>query len=362
VLEGISQARYGAGMPAAPIAVVDDARFDAHEERSGDHPECPERLHAARNGLYARLPDSARELVPAREARHHELERLHRPEYVRHLESRLRDGYGNLDADTYFSPGTREAAWLAAGAAIDFAATLCSPRAQRGVALLRPPGHHAIPRASMGFCLFNNVALAARAALESGLSRVAIVDWDVHHGNGTQDMFYDDPRVLFVSLHQFPFYPGTGAPHEIGHGAGTGYTANLALPAGSGDEAYGAAFREIALPLIGQYAPELVLVSAGFDAHARDPLASMELSTLTYAAMASSLIDAVDALGHGRIGFVLEGGYDLQALEASVSEVTRSLLGQRTELAEGRIRAAERAALDATRRSLEPHWTSLARQ
>jgi len=344
----------------APIAIVDDARFDAHEDQSGTHPECPERLSAARQGLYSRLTQEARLPVLAREATIAELQWVHRPEYVSRLVTRLADGHGNLDADTYFSPGTREAAWLAAGGAIDFATALTSGAAQRGVALLRPPGHHAVPRSSMGFCLFNNVALAARAALESGLQRVAIVDWDVHHGNGTQEIFYDDPRVLFISLHQFPFYPGTGAPHEIGIGAGRGFTANLALPSGSGDEVYGAAFREVVLPLLGEFAPELVLVSAGFDAHARDPLASMQLSTATYAGMASELQASVDQLGHGRIGFMLEGGYDLQALEASVAQVAASLLGTRGELASGKLRAMERAAIDATRRALGQHWTSLA--
>jgi acetoin utilization deacetylase AcuC-like enzyme len=211
----------------------------------------------------------------------------------------------------------------------------------------------------MGFCLLNNVAVAASAALAAGLSRVAVVDWDVHHGNGTQEMFYDDPRVLFISLHQFPFYPGTGAAREIGRGAGRGFTANLALPEGSGSETYGAAFREVVLPLLRNYAPELVLVSAGFDAHARDPLASMNLSSDTYGALASALLDLVDAEGHGRIGFVLEGGYDLVALADSIHHVGRALLGVRTELPLGKLRAPEQAAIDATRRYLEPFWQFL---
>ena len=208
----------------------------------------------------------------------------------------------------------------------------------------------------MGFCLRNNVALAASAALAKGLKRVAIVDWDVHHGNGTQDMFYHDANVLFVSLHQFPFYPGTGAPTEIGRDAGLGYTANLALPAESGPETYGAAFREVVLPVVQQYAPELVLVSAGFDAHERDPLASMNLDRQTYGALASSLLDLVDTLGHGRIGFVLEGGYDLYALSDSVQEVAGALLGARTELPLGRLHSREREAIARTCEQLAPHW------
>jgi acetoin utilization deacetylase AcuC-like enzyme len=343
-------------MPTAPVAIVDDVRLDAHADSSGQHPECPERLLAARQGLYARLPQAEREQLTLRAATPAELARMHSPEYLASLDVRLRAGYGELDGDTYFSPGTREAAWLAAGGAIDLTKKLLGGAAQRGVALLRPPGHHALPDTSMGFCVFNNVALAASEALAQGLTRVAIVDWDVHHGNGTQSMFYGDPRVLFLSLHQYPFYPGTGAAREVGSGAGAGFTANLALPGGSGDEVYGAAFREVVLPVLREFAPELVLVSAGFDAHARDPLASMELSSETYCAMAGALIDLVDEVGHGRIGFVLEGGYDLQAIEASVGQVAAALRGARVELPLGAVPERARGAIEASRRALSGRW------
>jgi acetoin utilization deacetylase AcuC-like enzyme len=339
-----------------PVAIVDDPRFDAHHDGSGHHPECPERLDAAREGLNLGLGEAARNAVTAREITTDELARVHSLAYVERLQARLCNGFGHLDPDTYFSPGTREAAWLAAGGVVDMAQGLVTGTYKRGVALLRPPGHHAVAAASMGFCLLNNVALAASAALAQGLKRVAIIDWDVHHGNGTQDMFYQDANVLFTSLHQYPFYPGTGAPSEIGCEAGTGYTANLALPADSGPETYGAAFREVVLPMLRQYQPELVLVSAGFDAHQRDPLASMNLDRQTYGALASSLIDLVDSLGHGRIGFVLEGGYDLYALSDSVQEVARALLGTRTELPFGRLHARERQAIEYTRKQLAPHW------
>jgi acetoin utilization deacetylase AcuC-like enzyme len=347
-------------MPNSPIAIVDDTRFDAHTDSAGQHPECPERLLAARQGLYARLPESERDKLAVRMATPAELARMHSAEYLASLDVRLREGHGELDGDTYFSPGTREAAWLAAGGAIDLTKQLLRGAAQRGVALLRPPGHHALPDTSMGFCVFNNVALAASEALAQGLTRIAIVDWDVHHGNGTQDMFYGDPRVLFVSLHQYPFYPGTGAPHEIGTGAGAGFTANLALPGGSGDEVYGAAFREVVLPVLREFGPELVLVSAGFDAHARDPLASMELSSAAYLAMAGELIDLVDTIGHGRIGFVLEGGYDLQAIEASVGQVGAALRGARLELPRGAVPERARLAIDASRRALGGRWQLMA--
>ncbi|HKU39863.1 MAG TPA: histone deacetylase [Polyangiales bacterium] len=341
------------------IAIVDDVRFDAHTDPYGQHPECPERLLAARQGLYGRVPEPERAHVAVRPATPAELQRMHTAQYLASLDERLRGGYGELDADTYFSPGTREAAFLAAGGAIDLTKQLLRGAATRGIALLRPPGHHAVAATSMGFCVFNNVALAASEALAQGLQRVAIVDWDVHHGNGTQDMFYDDPRVLFVSLHQYPFYPGTGAAHENGRGPGAGYTANLPLPAGCGDEVYGEAFRKVVLPVLKAFQPELLLVSAGFDAHARDPLASMQLSSAMYCAMAGALLDVVDGLGHGRIGFLLEGGYDLQAIEASVAQVARAIRGERIELAQGAIPERAELAIDASRRALGGRWPQL---
>lgn len=342
-----------------PIALVDDTRFADHFERSGDHPECPERLTAAREGLLAGLGNTTPRIIQAREASDVELERVHAPQYITRLRSRLAHGFGQLDPDTYFSPGTREAAWLAAGTTIELAQQLITSPQKRGVALLRPPGHHAVPGGSMGFCLLNNVALAARAALASGLSRVAIVDWDVHHGNGTQDAFYDDPRVLFISLHQYPFYPGTGAPEDIGRDRGRGFTANLALPAESGPDVYGAAFARVVMPLLQQHAPEMVLVSAGFDAHRSDPLAAMNLDHQTYSALASALLDFVDQPGNaaqGRIAFILEGGYDLSALSDSVRAVAQTLCGERLALPQGRLRGHEYSALAATREQLAPYW------
>jgi acetoin utilization deacetylase AcuC-like enzyme len=208
----------------------------------------------------------------------------------------------------------------------------------------------------MGFCLLNNVAVAASAALASGARKVAIVDWDVHHGNGTQAMFYDDPRVLFISLHQYPFYPGTGAAAEVGDGAGRGYTANVALPAGQGPETYAYAFRRVVLPLLDRFAADLVLVSAGFDAHARDPLAQMHLDDESYRAMASALIDHAERTGHGRVGLLLEGGYDLIALERSIACAARALTGERLALSEDAPQRDGRDAVERTRAALEPFW------
>lgn len=341
------------------VGIIDDGRFDAHEA-DAPHPERPERLEAARAGLSRALPPELRLRLSPRLPTAEELERAHSRTYLQRLERRLMEGgSGHLDADTYFGPGTREASLLAAGAALEMTTALLRGDVERGVALVRPPGHHARPDTAMGFCLLNNVAIAARRALDEGAERVAILDWDVHHGNGTQEMFYDDPRVLFVSLHQFPFYPGTGAPHEVGEGAGRGFTANVGLPSGSGPEAYGLAFRDVVLPVLDAFRADLVLVSAGFDAHARDPLASMHLDAATYGAMTTALVRHVEATGHGKLGVVLEGGYDLVALEESVGAMAEALVGQATELPVEAPGPHARAAVEATRNALRPYWTAL---
>ena len=229
-----------------------------------------------------------------------------------------------LDPDTFTSPDSYDIARLAAGATIQAAEHAIAER-EPAFALVRPPGHHAEADRAMGFCLFNNVAVAAAAMLARGLERVAIVDIDVHHGNGTQAMFYDEPRVLYVSTHQFPFYPGTGAAEEIGEGAGRGFTVNVPMEAGSTDADYALVHREIVEPVLDEFRPELVLVSAGYDAHERDPLASMRMTTEGYAAVVAQLRDV--ARRHGALALVTEGGYELTALaaclDASISGARR---------------------------------------
>lgn len=270
--------------------------------------------------------------MAAREATSDELELVHDARFVESLE-RLRGSSGYLDPDTYVSPRSIEAARRAAGGMVALVDAMIAQTAP-GVALLRPPGHHARPSRAMGFCLLNNVAVAAAHARSRGISRVAIVDWDVHHGNGTQEAFYSDPSVLYISTHQFPFYPGTGAVSETGEGEGKGFTINIPLRAGEGDGEYRAAFDRIVAPALEMFAPELVLVSAGFDAAERDPLAEMNVSPAGFAYLAHAVGEQARKSAKGRIAIVLEGGYDLVGLEEGLaSAIDGALLGKAAAVA-----------------------------
>ena len=234
-----------------------------------------------------------------------------------------------IDQDTYGLPVSLEIARLAAGGVVTAVDAVLSGAANNAMAVVRPPGHHATPERAMGFCLLNNIALAARHAQERhDISRILIIDYDVHHGNGTQDIFYDDASVLFVSLHQSPFYPGTGHLDEIGAGAGRGFTLNLPITAGHGDGSYQDLFEQVVDPAARRFEPELMLISAGFDAHWVDPLASMRLSLGGYDWLARRCIDLADQLCGGKIVFVMEGGYDLPALAHGWCNIASALLGQ----------------------------------
>jgi acetoin utilization deacetylase AcuC-like enzyme len=298
-----------------PALLLDDPLFDAHRPL-GYHPERPERLKAARAAIKG-VPIRW-DRVQAREATADELARVHDPRFVEAL-GRLRGRTGYLDPDTYVSDKSVEAAHRAAGGMVELVDRLIDGPVPRGLAILRPPGHHATPTRAMGFCLLNNIAVAAAHARKRGIARVAIVDWDVHHGNGTQDAFYDDPTVLYISTHQYPFYPGTGAVSETGEGDGKGFTINVPLHAGAGDGEYRAAFDRIVAPALEAFAPELVLVSAGFDAAARDPLAEMNVSAEGFGYMARLVGEQAVRSARGRIAIVLEGGYDLVALEEGLA-------------------------------------------
>lgn len=254
---------------------------------------------------------------------------VHTPAYAELLKSTSgSDRLVRLDADTYVGPESYEVALLSAGGTVDAVAAVLGGSASNALAAVRPPGHHAMPDRAMGFCLINNVAVAARYAQQAfGLQRVMIVDYDVHHGNGTEAMFYDDPSVYFVSIHQWPLYPGTGALPDIGRGAGRGYNLNIPIAPGNGDANYAALFEQVLWPAAQRFQPELILVSVGHDAHWSDPLAGMRLTLRGYAHLAHELLLMAQQLCGGRIVFVMEGGYDLEALASGMANVAHVLLG-----------------------------------
>jgi acetoin utilization deacetylase AcuC-like enzyme len=293
----------------------------------GPHPEQPARIVAIEEALGARgWLGFERRLSP--EASRAQLEAVHPARLIDGVRELCAGGGGAIDADTIVSPGSWEAALHGAGGAVAVVdALLGAPAdaARLAVSVHRPPGHHAERDRSMGFCLFNNVAVAARHARDAyGIERVLILDIDVHHGNGTQDVFLATDEVLFVSIHQSPLYPGTGAAGETGTGPGVGYTVNLPVPPGSGDASFGSLVEHVAVPLARAYAPRLILVSAGFDAHADDPLAGCEVTDAGYATMGASIRALADGLGVP-VGVVLEGGYDLGALSRGLMALLEAL-------------------------------------
>ncbi|MCD6518711.1 MAG: histone deacetylase [Anaerolineae bacterium] len=298
------------------------------EHDTGDHPERKERLLA----ILTRLKEEGlwERLVPlqAQEAPLEDLARIHQRVLIDRVRRLAEHGGGYLDADTPLGARSFQVARWAAGGAIAATRAVLSGQVQSAYALVRPPGHHATPSRSMGFCLFNNVAVAAGWALnQGGLSRVAIIDFDVHHGNGTQEAFETDPRVLYVSTHQYPFYPGTGHWQDWGKGLGEGTCLNIPLPAYTGDEGYKGAYERLVFPKVRMFHPELILVSAGYDAHWADPLAWMLLSFEGYRFIIEGIRSLAEELCAGRLVFVLEGGYDLQVLSYGVSLTFAILLG-----------------------------------
>jgi acetoin utilization deacetylase AcuC-like enzyme len=298
------------------------------EHDTGAHPERAERIVAVERELAARdwlgyERESAPEVARSR------LEAVHPPAYIEAIERFCANGGGMLDVDTVASPGSFHAALHSAGGAVRAVDALLGGEAETAFCALRPPGHHAEPSRAMGFCLFNNVAVAAQHALDvHGIERVLVLDWDVHHGNGTNDIFYASRSVLYASIHQWPLYPGTGALTEVGSGAGEGYTVNLPVHEGSGHEDWVALVQHVVAPLARAFEPGLLLVSAGYDAHRDDPLASCMLSEHTFATLAATMRGLSVELG-APLGFVLEGGYDLDALAASVAATMEEAKGDR---------------------------------
>jgi acetoin utilization deacetylase AcuC-like enzyme len=302
---------------ADPVLLSHPSSLD-HD--TGPHPERGARIVAIEREL-ERRGGLGWERRPSAPASPEQLQRVHPPAYVQGIEELCRSGGGHIDADTVVVEGSWGAALHAAGGAIDAATLAVSGQAPVAFSMHRPPGHHAEAAQAMGFCLFNNVAVAAQHARDAlGLERVLILDWDVHHGNGTNDIFHTSDEVLFVSIHQSPLYPGTGSMHDAGSGIGGGYTVNLPVPAGAGDDVWTSLVAHVTVPLIREFAPELVLVSAGFDAHAGDPLAGCEVTDGGFAAMAA-LVAGVCLEGGIPFAGILEGGYDLDALSRSVCEV-----------------------------------------
>ena len=298
-----------------------------HDMGAG-HPESPNRLraiiqHLEQSGTAARL---AR--IEPRKAEDEWITQIHTPSYLAMLKTHApTNGRVSLDPDTSMSPGSLTAAYLAAGGALAAVDAIMSQQVDHVFCAVRPPGHHAEAGRAMGFCLFNNVAIAARYMQKRyGIQRVLIVDWDVHHGNGTQHSFEDDPSVLFFSTHQFPHYPGTGRESERGRGAGEGFTIDVPMEAGEGDEEYRAIFQKSLVPAADAFKPEFVIISAGFDAHKDDPLANMGLTEEGYADLTSLVTGIAKRHARGRILSSLEGGYHLRALAASVDRHIQTLL------------------------------------
>jgi acetoin utilization deacetylase AcuC-like enzyme len=338
------------------VIFISSDRFTEHQTPPG-HPERPERAKVMHT-VAERWQAAGNELVAPREATREQLLRVHDPGYVQ----RMADAAGQslaLDPDTYTSPESHEVALLAAGAAVDAVERVMSATHTAASALVRPPGHHAERARAMGFCLFNNVAIAVAHARANGARRVAVMDFDVHHGNGTQHLFERDPSVLYLSTHQYPYYPGTGAADETGVDEGAGFTVNLPLESGAVDADYRIVFDEIVVPVILQFEPDLLVVSAGYDAHERDPLATMRLTSGAFGAMTMALRQVAEEVCRGRLVLVTEGGYDLQALAASLEETVTALVSPLVEPswpAPTVTSSRGRTAADRVKRAIAPFW------
>jgi acetoin utilization deacetylase AcuC-like enzyme len=310
------------GVGTTPLVVFSGAEHDAHMTHP-HHPEHPRRLDAALAGVAAAELGDATEWRQPPEATDADLALVHDELYVDAVRRFCECGGGHLDPDTIASPGSFSTAKRAAGGVLAAVDALRAGECDVAFSAARPPGHHALPDRAMGFCLFNNVAIAAARLADEG-QRVAIVDWDVHHGNGTQHIFYDDPRVLYVSTHEAPLYPGTGKLAETGGQRAPNTNLNLPFPAGTRGDVYRAAFDEVVVPVVESFAPDWLIISAGFDGHRDDPLASIELTSADYADFAARLAALVPAR---RVVVALEGGYDLDALTHSVGATLAALIG-----------------------------------
>jgi acetoin utilization deacetylase AcuC-like enzyme len=337
------------------LTLFTSPRFADHLTPPG-HPERVERFEVMQV-VASEFRNRGGRVEEPRRVTDDEVMRIHEADYVSSIQATSGRAVA-LDADTFTSPGTCDAVYLAAGAAVSAVEHVLDTGAgARGLALVRPPGHHAERNQAMGFCFFNNIAIAAAHARARGLARVAIVDFDVHHGNGTQWSFYDDPAVLFISSHQYPYYPGTGAAGDVGAGAGTGFTVNLPFAAGATDADYELAYARLALPILTRFRPELILISAGFDAHRDDPLGGMRLTGAYYGHLMTAIARVADECCAGRVVAITEGGYDLPGLAESLRATVRALEGDTAAFAAPTGEAPRgEATIKAVTPHLADHW------
>jgi acetoin utilization deacetylase AcuC-like enzyme len=350
---------------AWPVSgIVADRRFFDHVPREG-HPESPRRLEKVYSMIDALTPADKVVRIPARMASEDEILLVHSESHLRTIAATAGRSPGALTPDTHVSADSYAVARLAVGSLIDAVRQVVGRQVANAFALVRPPGHHAERNRALGYCLFNNIAIAAAVARrELGLERILIVDWDVHHGNGTQHIFERDPSVLFFSTHQYPHFPKTGFFTETGIGPGEGYTINIALPKGYGDAEFVAIYRRVLQPVTEEFRPELILVSAGFDIHTADPMGAMTLTPEGFAALTQLLLRIADECCNGRLVLTLEGGYHADALAASVQSVIRTLSGNtRLDLdamAAGANPKKLRYVLDRCLQVHRRYWISLA--
>ena len=342
------------------VGIIRDPVFAAHENAPG-HPERPERYEALKHMLEQHPDRSSFLKIAIRSAMRREITWVHDSEYVNQLAKTRGGRFQMLDSDTGVGPKSYDAAMRSAGGAIGAVQALLSGSVKRAFSFGRPPGHHAEKDRAMGFCLFNNVAVAAEfARREYGLQRVLIVDWDVHHGNGTQHIFYNSPHVMYFSIHQHPLYPGTGLVTETGAHGGEGHTLNLPVPPARGDTDYFYAFDSLFLPVARAFEPQLVLVSAGFDAHNLDPLAGMRLTERAFGQLTLRLLNLAEEFAGGRIAVILEGGYSLDALTRSASEVLNTLCSDEPAewepITGRRCGSRMQEIVGAARRNISPYW------
>ena len=311
----------------AKVGWIDSEAFDAHSNGKG-HPECPERLYAVREKIAASGLSSVLVAHDAPAIPEHFLSSIHTSEHIRTVQETSSNGGGIFDGDTACTVESWTAALKAAGAVVEAVERVVSGAWDRAFCSVRPPGHHATQDTVMGFCLFNNIALGAQAALQHpNIQRIAILDWDVHHGNGTQDIFYDRNDVMFASIHQHPLYPGTGMISERGRGAGEGYTINCPLSAGTDDQTYLRAWTETIQPAFESFQPDLIMISAGFDADARDPLGGLNLSPEAFETFTDQVVSSAKTWCDGRVVSSLEGGYNVRALAEDVAVHLDALIG-----------------------------------